>query len=320
MDSLSVKAFSAVKPESFKDPIKSAWENVVLKGLSPGSPVRQEILRSWIKCREIGLDPFSENSPPVLSGHKLKRLLKRNRVLIDISKPVMGMIEILVRDSGFIVTLTDKDGYVLEVRGDRDILKMAEQNYYLPGCLRSIEHAGTNAIGVCLIEGKPIQITGAEHYKVRHHPWTCSSSPIYDCQDRIIGAVTLSGRSTGRHKHTLALVTSAAETIERQLRERNLIEEKQRLNSMLTLIFNAISDGVIAVDNRMNIARLNRTAAEMLGLDMEAVVGRKAAGDKHRQEDRWELRQIRVQGHQGSKPGTVKTDRAGKGCRKDQFE
>ena len=259
--------------EPFQDPIKPAWENVVLKGLPPGRLVRPEILNSWIRCKEIGLDPYSENSPPVLTGNKLKQLLDRNRRLIEISKPVMDMIEISVRDTGFIVTLTDRDGYVLVVRGDDEILAMAEKNYYLPGCLRSIEHAGTNAIGVSLTEGKPIQITGAEHYKVRHHPWTCSSSPIYDCQDKIIGAITLSGRSIGKHKHTLALVTSAAETIESQLRERNLIEEKQRLSSMLTLIFNAISDGLIAVDNRLRITRLNRAAAEMLSLDMEAAVG-----------------------------------------------
>lgn len=275
MESMSAALPYSDEPGPVEDPIKSAWENVVLKGLPPGAPIRPEILRSWLKCREIGLDPFSENSPPVLSGNRLDKLLIRNRDLIDISKPVMHMIEISARDTGFIVTLTDKKGYVLHVRGDKDILEMAEKNYYLPGCLRSTEHAGTNAIGVCLIEGKPIQMTGAEHYKVRHHPWTCSSSPICDGLEQIIGAITLSGRSIGRHKHTLALVSSAAETIESQLREHDLIEEKQRLNSILTLIFNSISDGVIAVDNHNKIIRLNRTGAEMLGLDMKSVVDKR---------------------------------------------
>jgi len=35
--------------------IKTAWENVVLKNLPPGEEVRPEVLRSWIRCREIGL-------------------------------------------------------------------------------------------------------------------------------------------------------------------------------------------------------------------------------------------------------------------------
>ncbi len=260
-------------PPSPDENIRNAWENVVLKGLPPGHRVRPEILKSWLKCREIGLDPLSNNSPLTLSKTGLLNLIKKHRDLIEVSRPVMQMVEISVRDTGFIVTLSNNDGYVLLVRGDREIFKMAEQNYYLPGCLRTIEHAGTNAIGVCLEEEKPIQITGAEHYNIHHHPWTCSSAPIHNSEGKITGAITLSGRSVGRHQHTLALVTAAAETIESQLRERDLIEEKQQLNSMLTLIFNAFTDGVIAVDKDLKIIRHNSTAAEMLGLNKGLATG-----------------------------------------------
>ena len=159
-----------------EDPIKKPWENIVLKGLASDQKVRPEIAESWKQCLDIGLDPHSSNSPPILTGNKLSKLLRLNRELIEISKPVMGMIEISVRSTGFIVTLSDHVGYVLEVYGDREIRKMAEQNHYVPGCLRSVEHAGTNAIGLCLDVKKPIQLTGAEHFKVHHHPWTCSRS------------------------------------------------------------------------------------------------------------------------------------------------
>jgi len=274
MDSLSASIDVAKNAPLAEYPLKGAWENVVLKGLPPGQQVRPEVLRSWLKCREIGLDPYIKVPPPVLSNVELNKLLKENRVLIEVSKSVIDMIAISVRHTDFIITLTDKDGYVLVVHGDKDILEMAKQNYYLPGCLRTIEHAGTNAIGLSLAEGKPIQLTGAEHYKIHHHPWTCSSAPIYDSNRRIIGAITLSGRSIGKHKHTLALVTAAVETIESQLRENDLIEEKQRLNSMLTLIFNSISDGVIAVNNNLIITHLNSTAAKMLGLDDIEVIER----------------------------------------------
>jgi PAS domain S-box-containing protein len=261
-------------PKLEVDPVKTAWKNLTYKGIPPGDEVREEISRSWLKCREIGLDPFSKNSGPTLSKGKLLNLLKNNRHLIEISKPVMDMIEISVKGTGFIITLTQEHGYVLVVRGDRDIMKMARENYYLPGCLRTNAHAGTNAIGLCLTEGKPIQLTGAEHYKVQHHNWTCSSAPIYDSHKQLIGAITLSGRSSSRHKHTLALVTEAADTIQSQLRERDLIEEKNRLNLMLTSIFNSISDGVISVDNYLNITNINSSAARMLDTDAESVMGR----------------------------------------------
>jgi len=260
--------------KSVDDPVKAPWERVVLKGKMPGQPIRGEVLSSWQQCRELGLDPFSRNSPPILTGKELSNLIRRNRQLIEISRPAMRMIEISVRSTGFIVTLSDPVGYVLEVSGDDEIRKMAEKNYYVPGCLRSIEHAGTNAIGLCLKEMKPIQLTGAEHYKVHHHPWTCSSAPIFDDSNKLVGAITLSGRSIGRHQHTLALVTAAAETIETRLRELRLIEEKQRLNSILTAMYNTVPEGVIAIDTDTNITHINKMACEMLALDTPSLVGK----------------------------------------------
>lgn len=255
-------------------PVKKAWEDIVLKGMVTDQDIRPEVINSWRQCMDIGLDPHSENSPPILNGKKLAKLLRLNRDLIEISKPVMRMIEISVRGTGFIVTLSDNAGYVLKVYGDQEILKMAEKNYYVPGCLRSVEHAGTNAIGLCLEIKKPIQLTGAEHFKVHHHPWTCSSAPIHDSQGNIVGAITLSGRSIGRHQHTLALVTAAAETIESQLRERSLIEEKQRLNLMLTSIYSSITEGILAIDTRQRITHVNGIAGEMLALTSQPVVGK----------------------------------------------
>ncbi|MFH1489739.1 MAG: sigma-54-dependent Fis family transcriptional regulator [Pseudomonadota bacterium] len=258
------------------DLVREAWENVVVKGLAPetATVVRPEVLKSWLRCREIGLDPDSPNSPPSLSEKKLRLLFRENKDLIEVSKPVMDMIHISVKGTGFIITLAERTGHVLLARGDREILEMAERNAYRTGSLRTIEHSGTNGIGLCLEEGTPIQLTGAEHYKRQHHPWTCSSAPIFDSRKRLLGAITLSGRSIGKHRHTLALVMEAAEAIESQFRERGLIEEKQRLASMLTSIFNSISDGVISLDNRLTVTHINSSALKMLGLDAAKVVGR----------------------------------------------
>jgi transcriptional regulator of acetoin/glycerol metabolism len=263
------------------DPLRCLWERVVVRGLRPDREMRPEVLRSWLRCSELGLDPFRKSTPPIISGPELERHLKRNRDLIEVSRPVMDMIEISVRQTGFVVTLTEKSGCVLRVSGDKEILAMAERNYYQPGCIRTIEHAGTNAIGVCLVELKPIQLTGMEHYNIHHHPWTCSSAPIFDGNGEVLGVITLSGRSVGQHKHTLALVTAAAETIESQLRERDLAEAKLRLSSMLGIVFNSISDGVIAVDNRLTITHINETAARMLDLKADSSVGKNIEEELH---------------------------------------
>jgi PAS domain S-box-containing protein len=274
MDASPWSALKAVDHTAPDDPMRDTWEAVVVRGGPPICEVRAEVLRSWRRCQEVGLDPLSNVSLPVLSGTDLSRLIQHNRDLVEFAGPVMDMIEISVRDTGFMVTLTEKDGCVLLAGGDREIMEMAGQNYFQPGCLRDTDHAGTNAIGVCLVEGRPIQLTGAEHYNIHFHPWTCSSAPIRRGDDKLLGVITLSGRSIGRHKHTLTLVTTAAKTIESQLRERELTEEKLRLSSMLSLVFDSISDGVIAVDTNLCITQINKRAAEMLGVEGDAVKGK----------------------------------------------
>jgi len=258
---------------SLQDHIKSAWEDIVLYGRSPKIKIRKEVYDSWHRCIDLGLDPLNPPSPPILKKHRLQKLQKANEDLIRISKPVLQMITIFVGGTGFILTLAEKNGYVLDVQGDKDVLAMAQRNYYLPGCNRATEKAGTNGIGLCLDVGKPIQLTGAEHYNVNHHPWTCSSAPIKGKNGDMVGAITLSGRSVGQHRHTLALITAAANSIEAQLRERDLKEGTQRLNTMLTTIYNSISDGFIALNTGQRITHLNAAARNMLGVKSDEVTG-----------------------------------------------
>ena len=255
------------------DRAKTSWQNVVLENKPPTGDIRPEVLRSWHQSKEIGLDPYSNEPPQRISENKLKRLYSINKTLIEIAKPVMQMIEISVRDTGFVATLAEKSGYVLLVVGESDIIEMSNRNYYVPGCRRDCKHAGTNAIGLCLQERKPIQLTGYEHYRVKHHDWTCSSAPIADNRGDNLGVITLSGHSKRRHQHTLALVTAAAEAIETQLRERELIEEKQLLNSLVSSIFNSMTDGLIALDSNLTITHLNSQAQKMLSIDRASVFG-----------------------------------------------
>lgn len=257
-----------------EEQVYSAWKDVVLERKNTNYAVQHYVVASWKKCLAIGVDPLSPPVPIILEAEKLILLREKNSELIEFAKPVLEMLEISVRGTGFITILSDKSGYVLEVLGDDDVMQMAEKNYYMPGCLRSSRHAGTNAISLSLEEGFPVQITGAEHFKSNHHTWTCSSAPIRDSNDSIIGAITLSGSSSKKHKHTLALVTAAAEDIQGKLRERRLVEQTQRLNYILSSIYNSVSDGILALDNEFKITHLNAAAEKMLGMNRETAIRR----------------------------------------------
>ena len=84
-----------------------------------------------------------------------------------------------VRGTGFILVLTDAAGIVLETFGDEDIIGRARENNFVPGSCRAEEVVGTCSIGLAITELKPVQLTGPEHYNLRHHVWTCASAPVF---------------------------------------------------------------------------------------------------------------------------------------------
>jgi PAS domain S-box-containing protein len=253
----------------------SSWKGLIETGKIETSVLRQEIADSWRRCLfEYKLDPFASKRPIRLSPKEIAERCQKNTVLMGSAKPFLQVLESAVKGSGFIITLADEDGYVLEVLGDEDILKMASANNYLVGCRRAEDEVGTNAIGLSLYLKKPIQLTGCEHFNVNHHSWTCSSSPIFSPAKGLLGTVTLSGKSIGVHQHTLGMVISAAKAVENKIGEEQFSQEKDSLNSYLDSLLDSISEGIIAIKEDGEITHINRIAEKMLDISKEAVMGK----------------------------------------------
>ena len=211
------------------------------------------------------VSPFLKSYSIKFKDKEIKILLERNRHLIEISRPIMEMAEEMIRGSGFRIDLSDKDGYVLKVIGDKKILEESEKIGVVVGANRSETIVGTNSIGVALFTGKPVQIIGPEHYNVYPRHWTCSSAPIRDPYGNIIGVIKMSGKYHLLHKHTLGMVVSIANAIENALRTEEKARELSLNNEFLNTIIESIDDGLITIDKKGGITHLNSIAGKMLG-------------------------------------------------------
>jgi len=248
------------------DVLRREWNNFISgKEVNP-SNIRPEIYRSWQRSKAYGVDPFLRPEALMLSESELNERLKQNQQLIDITLPFMHILYKSVQGSGFIVILVDKDGYLLKVIGDPDVIEQAKKNLLVPGANRSEQMAGTNAIGLALAEQRPVQIVGPEHYNKLFQSWTCTAAPINDTTGKLIGVLNLSGSYRLLHKHTLGMVVSVVEAIERQLLINKRNEEIQLLNDLLVSIIEATSEGLIAVDSKGKIMHVNLKVADILAL------------------------------------------------------
>ena len=271
-----INSIAEVKEPSLLNKKHEDWEVFIHKGsVEELKGVSSKVVDSWKRSKSYGVNPLAQNPTVKLSKEELDNLLRRNKKLIEAANPFLELLSVAVKGSGFITTLTDKNGYVLAVMGDDDILEMARKNNYIPGCCRHERVVGTNAIGMAIEEKSPVQLVGADHYNVHQHNWTCSSCPIYFPPKNIIGVVTLSGNAINVHQHTLGMVVSAAKAIENKLIEAHLSNEKAELAKSLETIINSISEGLVQIDTDGIIINSNLVATKLLGLPSEKLRGMK---------------------------------------------
>jgi len=253
--------------------ILSAWEKFITAGeIEPGL-VRPDVAQSWIRCRRAGVDPRAGRSTLLLARPLLDDLLEKRGNLIDIARPFMENLYGFA-SSSFVVLLCDERGYLMEAVGDSNVLSGNHGLNLSPGALWTEEEVGNNGVGTSLALQRPFQVSGAEHYCHKHHPWTCSGAPIFDNGNRMIGILEMSGPVEKTHLHTLGMVVAAVEAIQQQLRVQQKNRELTLLNNRLNNIFLTVSDGVAVVDARGAIAQVNPVAEKILAKTAEYINGR----------------------------------------------
>ena len=263
--------------ESFSEEInkiKEARKKFIETGEIDSLVVRPIIANSWERCKLAKVSPFLSRPIIKLKDKEIKILLERNRHLIETSRPIMEIAEKMIKGSGFRIDLSNKDGYILKVIGDKKILEESEKIGVVVGANRSETIVGTNSIGVTLFTGKPVQIIGPEHYNVYPRYWTCSSAPIRDPSGNIIGCINMSGKYHLLHKHTLGMVVSIANAIENALRTEEKVYELRINNNFLNTVIESISDALIVMNKEGRITHINSIAEKILCKKYHEAIGK----------------------------------------------
>jgi transcriptional regulator of acetoin/glycerol metabolism len=214
--------------------LEALWELFVAKSREDAisDKVRKNILNSWKRCQETGVNPRQLQTKAALTEYELNQLLKKSE-LYQIAKPIIDDLFHKMTGTGYLITLSDQNGRIIYLKGDAHIVREAEKMNFAPGMDWSENTAGTNAIGTSIVTKNPIQIFSAEHFCQGCHPWTCSSAPItHPFTQEIIGAIDFTGFWDNAQPHTLGLAVSIAQVIETQL-----AKVYMKINNYLTEFF-----------------------------------------------------------------------------------
>jgi len=241
---------------------KEAWEKFINENVIDPS-VNPIISESWKRCKKYGVD-YLDGKGKKEGKIQYEQIIEKNKELLQIAKPIMENLHNIVSESHYVLVLTDRNGYIIEIMGDNIVKGEANKIRFDFGALWSEEAVGTNAIGTSLAIDEPIQVTGEEHYCLSHHSWTCSATTIHDEKGNVIGCLNMSGDSSTAHSHTLGIIVAAAYTIEKQL-------ALLRSNELIQTTFESTSDGIIIIDKDYKISKVNKRALKLLELENEDI-------------------------------------------------
>lgn len=254
----------------FTSSIRKAWEGFISGGNKPENIVSTDILSSWERSLEYKVNPFQNYISQSLNNNELKYECEKNEQMLKHAEPVMKYLFQVINGSNSVLTISDKNGYVLKMYGDMQTKKEAESINFFPGAIWSEEVAGTNAIGTVIEQKKPIQIVHTEHFCTGWHDWTCVSSPILNpLTKEVLGVIDISGKWKEFPKHTLGLVISLANNITNVI-EKNLLDDIVQLNPFFATAVSSLNKGIIFINQYGNFMKINDKARIILGREIHS--------------------------------------------------
>ncbi|MBP1628393.1 MAG: acetoin operon expression regulatory protein, partial [Holophagaceae bacterium] len=254
--------------------LAQVWEHYIRTGeVFPAESLRSEIADSWFRCKGWGIDPLAEMSATKVSGARLTALLQDKAELIRIADPFMQKVYSFVAGSGSVVLLFNGRGILLKTVGDEETLRAAPHINFQPGASWTERDEGSNGVGTALTLGRPVQISGREHYCRKYHAWTCSGVPIRSESGQITGVLELMGPIDTSHLHTLGMVVAAVQAIENECRIYQRNSELTRLNGHITSILRAASNGIIVLDAKGIIQQINPAGERLLSMSNHQATG-----------------------------------------------
>ena len=231
--------------------------------------LQKEIEDSHERCRKYGINPYDNGNLTLkrLSPKELTLRLNKNRSFLEVAVTQIEEIYQFVAGAGFVMSLTDRDGYILYHLGDPVLLKKMKEGNCEPGYRWTERDVGTSVIGLALVLKMPVQVNEAEHFCLRSHESTCSASPIFNSDGELLGLIAMSGNAKDMHPHTLGMVITAARSIENQLRIKKTSNELLLKKNHMEAIIDSIDSGVIALDKNGIIQQINRHGWEIFQLE-----------------------------------------------------
>jgi transcriptional regulator of acetoin/glycerol metabolism/AraC-like DNA-binding protein len=240
----------------------------VAQGAEP-APDIEELSSSWQRStNSYGVDPIDSKAPRILTSGELKDSREPLDKLISTAQEELDRLYKVVREAGYTILFCDTAGVAIEHRGEETQASQFEYWGTWLGGVWAEDIEGTNGIGTCIAEERPVTVHRTQHFRSRHMNLSCSGAPIFGIDGQLLAVLDVSAidpqRSERAHALTGALTVNSARAIEERF-----FREHFRHNWIIAIASpdKDASGMLLAVDGDQRVVGANRIARRSLLLD-----------------------------------------------------
>jgi transcriptional regulator of acetoin/glycerol metabolism len=232
--------------------------------LPPEGVPGPDILDSWVRCMRAGLDAGLPMTPPVVETAELQRRREQRSTVRRLAQVELETLSQQIAGSNFLLAFADPDGVILDLYHDNRFTMSQDGAGIVAGSCWSEAVAGTNGLGTALALGRPVAVTGLEHYLLQLGQISCTAAPVRDASGEVVGVLDASSFFESRQRHTQALVQMAATQIENRLMVQQLQPHWVLAFHPRSEYLGTLSAGLAAFDDDGRLLALNARGRQML--------------------------------------------------------
>ena len=232
----------------------------------------EAVSASWRRCTaELLVNPDGRSAPHIVTDSELRVFREPLNKAIVYAQEEVDRLYSIVRQEGWVVLLCNTDGVAIHHRGEEAQAEQFKARGIWVGGVWSEGVEGTNGIGTCIAEQRPVLVHRDQHFRTRHIGLSCAGAPIFDPTGKLELVLDTSSM-TSNQSHTLALAATkvAARAVEERL-------FRDWFRNVWTIAAAPSDDSgpalLLAVDGDLRMVGADRVARTTFALDDERLSG-----------------------------------------------
>jgi transcriptional regulator of acetoin/glycerol metabolism len=245
--------------------------NRVLDVLAGGRIAKSGLAASWRRSGHLhALDPTNRAPSRRLTQREVAAAQERLGRLFSAAQSTLDRLFVAVGEVGCSVLLADGGGLVVDRRGAVADDATFDAWGLWTGAVWSEKFEGTNGIGTCIFEKRPVIIDRDQHFFTRNSGLFCTTAPIFD-EHGALAALDVSSCRADLTEGFAHLIATAVADAARAIEAENFRRAFSDARILLTPQSERAINSLLAVDRDDLVVGATRAARRALGLGPAAL-------------------------------------------------